>query len=338
MVNQREYRSRDSYDPPRRAPSERRPPRRIEEREDRSYDDRRRVREPMPHRPARPESHSESWYSEEPHYRKPPSREPPRQKRPSPERTSSGSSYRDEGRRPARPRGSSADYYPPERNQPRTQRPMNDRYGQGSQPPRSSGGTGSDLRYARNSTNRKIFLFVYNLIFYTVMIGIILSAVMFYFSEKSDSTLMGYRFYQVLTNSMAPQGNSTKGGFYAGDIIIVKMMDGSEVKKNDVVTFQVGENGQYLTHRMIDRLDELNGEKGDYIVTKGDANNTADPPILAERVFGKVVFAIPKMGSIITFVRENIWLSLVVVLSTFGFFLVLKAYFLQPNDEKQVSY
>lgn len=189
------------------------------------------------------------------------------------------------------------------------------------------------LKQAKRSTQRKLVSFVYNLFFYTLTIGIILSAVMFAFSEKSNAAILGYRFYQVLTNSMATQAESESSGFYAGDIVVVKMMDGSNVQVDDIVTFQIGEGDRYLTHRMIERLDELNGETGDYIVTKGDANNTADPPISADKVFGKVVFVIPKLGAFLAFVRENPWLCLVCVLSTFGFFLVLKAYFLQSDKQ-----
>ncbi|EOH90970.1 signal peptidase I [Enterococcus pallens] len=191
------------------------------------------------------------------------------------------------------------------------------------------------LQEAKKSTNRKIFLFIYNLFFYTLTIGILLSSLMFAFSEKSDAAIFGYRFYQVLTNSMAPQPDSPSRGFYAGDIVLVKMTDGSQVKEGDIVTFQVGEGDRYLTHRMVERLDELNGEKGDYIVTKGDANNSKDPPISADRIYGKVAFVIPKMGSVLNFVQENLWLCLVCVLSTFGFFLVLKAYFLQPEPARR---
>ena len=189
------------------------------------------------------------------------------------------------------------------------------------------------LQEAKKSTNRKIFLFIYNLFFYTLTIGILLSSLMFAFSEKSDAAIFGYRFYQVLTDSMAPQPDSPSRGFYSGDIVLVKMADGSQVKEGDIVTFQVGEGDRYLTHRMVERLTELNGEEGDYIVTKGDANESNDPPIEASRVYGKVSFVIPKMGSVLNFVQENLWLCIVCVLSTFGFFLVLKAYFLQPENE-----
>lgn len=158
---------------------------------------------------------------------------------------------------------------------------------------------------------------------------------MFAFSEKSDAAIFGYRFYQVLTNSMAPQPDSPSRGFYAGDIVLVKMTDGSKVKEGDIVTFQVGDGDRYLTHRMVERLTELNGQEGDYIVTKGDANNSKDPPIPADKVYGKVAFVIPRMGSVLNFVQENLWLCIVCVLSTFGFFLVLKAYFLQPEPARR---
>ncbi|MGG5317755.1 signal peptidase I [Enterococcus sp. AZ072] len=213
-----------------------------------------------------------------------------------------------------------------ERMAPPRQRPQRPRPTQQGTPP---------LQEAKKSTNRKIFLFVYNLFFYTLTIGILLSSLMFAFSEKSDAAIFGYRFYQVLTNSMAPQPDSPSRGFYAGDIVLVKMADGSQVKEGDIVTFQVGEGDRYLTHRMVERLDELNGEKGDYIVTKGDANNSKDPPISADRIYGKVAFVIPKMGSVLNFVQENLWLCLVCVVSTFGFFLVLKAYFLQPEPVRR---
>ncbi|MGX7244205.1 signal peptidase I [Enterococcus quebecensis] len=178
-----------------------------------------------------------------------------------------------------------------------------------------------------------IFSFLSNLIFYGVTIGIIVMAVMFSFSSKSSASIFGYRFYTVLTNSMVPQEDGPKGGFYAGDIVIVKLTDGNKVKKDDVITFAVGDGSRYLTHRMVERKDELNGEKGDYLITKGDANKTNDPPIKADRVLGKVVFIVPKVGDVLEFVRAEFWACFVCILSLYGFFLVLKSYLFTPKEE-----
>ncbi|GCF95682.1 hypothetical protein NRIC_35730 [Enterococcus florum] len=184
----------------------------------------------------------------------------------------------------------------------------------------------------------KIFALVFNLIFYGLTLSVILMALMFAFSEKSSASIFGYRFYTVLTDSMVPHKDSPPGGFYSGDIVVSKLIDGKNAKVNDIVTFSVGESA-YLTHRVVEKLTELNGEPGDYLVTKGDANASKDPPIEAERVHGKVVFVIPHAGSMIQFAQNNFWLCLVCVLSTFGFILVLKAYFFgDDKKEPKVAY
>lgn len=186
------------------------------------------------------------------------------------------------------------------------------------------------------STGSLLFSFLANFLFYGITLGIIMMAVMFSFSSKSTASIFGYRFYTVLTNSMVPQKDGPDGGFYAGDIVIVKLTDGNKVKKDDIVTFAVGDGSRYLTHRMIERRDELNGEKGDFIVTKGDANKSKDPPIPVDRVLGKVVFAVPKVGDILEFIRKQIWACLVSVLSLYGFILVIKAYLISPNEEQNI--
>lgn len=311
MANQRDYRRRDDYEPPRR-PANRRPPRRAEEGErgrPRNRD-RPRYEEFDTHRYERERSTRD--YDRSRPYREPPNRE---------------THYQERSARPMRRYPNEEGYYPPNQGRPRPQRPMN-----------SAHQNANTLKQAKKSTNKKVFMFFYNLLFYTLMIGIILSAVMFAFSEKSNAAILGYRFYQVLTDSMAPQKDSPPGGFYSGDMVIVRAMDGSKVEEGDIVTFQVGDGKNYLTHRLVEKLTELNGEKGDYIVTQGDANSSKDPPISADRVFGKVVFVIPKAGTMIAFVQSNPWLCLVCALSTFGFFLVLKAYFLEPKNKQQQLY
>ncbi|MBO1305299.1 signal peptidase I [Enterococcus sp. 669A] len=316
MTRSREYRQRnDDFDQPspyhERPPSNRRPPPRRQE----DWEAQRPVRYRESYRPSQSRGY-------DPYYEHYP------QQRPRPRDPRAGQYQRPlpANRPPVRPTssygGENREWMPPPRQRP--PRPM-------------SGYGAQSLQQAKQTTHRRIFLFVYNLFFYTLTIGILLSSVMFSFSEKSEASIMGYRFYQVLTDSMAPQADSPSNGFYAGDIVLVKMTDGTQVKEGDIVIFQVGEGDRYLTHRMVERLSELNGEEGDYIVTKGDANKSKDPPILADRVLGKVTFVIPKMGSMLNFVQENIWLCIVCVLSTFGFFLVLKAYFLLPEPSRKPS-
>lgn len=294
--------------------------------------------------------------------RPPVSQHPPRQ-RPSrsadayhhdrPSRAPSRNVEGDDYRRPPRPPRKREAFYGEPANQPRPPRgrqypadhPMAPRYSAHRQYEEPYGyNTGRpqtqlmrppiEEASQKPSGKKRLFLLLYNLIFYSFTIGILATALLFAFSNQTDASVLDYRFYQVLTDSMAPVEGAPEGGFYSGDMVVVKMMPGSEVQPGDIVTYQLGAGKNYLTHRMVERLTELNGEPGDYIVTKGDANNSNDPPIKAERVHGKVIFVVPKVGTLVTFVRESFWLCLTCALSIFGFFLVLKAYFLAPADKK----
>ncbi len=189
------------------------------------------------------------------------------------------------------------------------------------------------------SSKKSWLSFFYNTFFYAFTIGLVLTSVMFAFSDKNNASIFGYRFYNVLTNSMAPREGSPSGGFYAGDMTFVKVVQPSEIKKGDILTYRVGNGNRYLTHRMVGRLSKLNDKEGDYIVTQGDANDAKDPPFEADQVLGKVIFAIPKVGMLLEFVRDNLWLCLTFLVSIFGFFLVIKAYLFEKkttdeNDKK----
>ena len=92
------------------------------------------------------------------------------------------------------------------------------------------------------------------------------------------SNVFGYTFFEVATGSM-------KETLQISDVIIVKITD--DVSKDDIITFEKEE--QIITHRVIEK-------NKDKIITKGDANNTADKPIDKSNVIGKVVYVIPQMG------------------------------------------
>ncbi len=78
--------------------------------------------------------------------------------------------------------------------------------------------------------------------------------------------------YKVVTGSM-------ETNIHPGDYIIVKTCE--DYKKGDIVTYK--NKGTYITHRII-KVDN------DKIITKGDANNTADEEIDKQAVVGKYIF------------------------------------------------
>ena len=95
----------------------------------------------------------------------------------------------------------------------------------------------------------------------------------------------GYGSAVVLSGSMEPE-------FSEGDLILIK--ETKDYKQNDIVVFQGGNN--LIVHRIID----IDGET---ITTKGDANKTADEPINVSNIKGKVLFWIPFLGNVVSFLK-----------------------------------
>lgn len=98
--------------------------------------------------------------------------------------------------------------------------------------------------------------------------------------NRSYKSFFGYSIFEIQTGSM-------EDTIYMGDWILIK--NTKDVDLNDIVTFE--ENGNFITHRVIQKY-------GDYYITKGDANNREDNPILQEQVVGKVVKVLPRLGLI----------------------------------------
>lgn len=105
----------------------------------------------------------------------------------------------------------------------------------------------------------------------------------------------GYGMSVVLSGSMEPE-------LSVGDLLIVK--ETSDVKKNDVIVFQDGRS--LVVHRVVE-IDEKE------LITKGDANNTADQPIDRSVVKGKVICAIPYVGNVVSFLKTPVGTVLLLI-------------------------
>lgn len=169
----------------------------------------------------------------------------------------------------------------------------------------------------------KIISKIGNVVFYVLTIGFVLGALLFAANRNSeDGSVYGYSWYNVKTNSMVPTNKSKKGGFYAGDMIVVKKTDFSDIKVGDVVTFRLdGSGNNQLTHRVVEKLTELNGTSGEFLITQGDANDSKDAPVSKDRIIGTVQFVIPKVGVVISQAKQH-WKLLLA--SIFGIWLISK--------------
>ena len=92
--------------------------------------------------------------------------------------------------------------------------------------------------------------------------------------KKDYINIFGYSVFSTETGSMSPTMEK-------GDIVIIKI--GDEIREKDIITYK--KENVFITHR-IEKINE------DYIIAKGDRNNTEDEPIKKDDIIGRVVFII----------------------------------------------
>lgn len=105
--------------------------------------------------------------------------------------------------------------------------------------------------------------------------------------------LVGLTPYTILSGSMTPE-------YKVGDLVYVQDKPIAEIKAGDVISFVNDEALRVVTHRVA-QVDEENR----CFRTKGDANENIDgKAVLFENVLGVVVFSIPKLGYLSSYVTS----------------------------------
>lgn len=143
---------------------------------------------------------------------------------------------------------------------------------------------------------RKLFSKILKVASYCLL-GVIVCMSLFVVTLRflgESTSIFGYSFYYVLTESMEPE-------IMAGEMIIGKETDPEDLKVGDIVTY-TGESGSFagkiITHKII-RID------GDIITTQGVANDIPDPPIYSSRVMSRYVATIPLAGKIFSVINSK---------------------------------
>lgn len=128
---------------------------------------------------------------------------------------------------------------------------------------------------------------------------------------RENATLFGSRLYIVETNSM-------QGVFSAGDIIVVRAVDGAEgLEPGTVITYTSSAAESYsdtITHCIREQT-QVDGKPA--YITYGVASGSDDPvPVLAENVVGIYQFRLPGAGYFFSFMRTP-WGYVLIVLLPF---------------------
>ena len=122
-------------------------------------------------------------------------------------------------------------------------------------------------------------------------------------------TITSYMTMSGGLRSLLIRSGSIEQTIMTGDVILIKVME--TYGEKDVVTFK--EQGERIvTHRI---LKETEKEGSVEFITKGDANRSIDNDIVKpENIMGKVIFVVPKLGFLATFVRTPLGLMMIIII------------------------
>lgn len=145
--------------------------------------------------------------------------------------------------------------------------------------------------------------------------------------SNNEIAVGGFRIFNVATGSMVPKYN-------VGDVLIIKEVDTNTLEIGDDITY-LGEVGTFknrvVTHQIV-RIEETVG--GRIFYTKGIANDTEDPQITADQIYGKVMYKCVII-SLLTKLMNNLTAFYIIIFIPFALliFLQLKDYIADKKEE-----
>ena len=164
-----------------------------------------------------------------------------------------------------------------------------------------------------------------NVLFVAIIVLMLGGSTIFALSRNADKSIFGYRFYNVLTESM-------ETAVPKGALVIVKLTPPEEIVVGDIITFYPGANfTTYLTHRVIEKHENYEDSGMIGFKTQGDNNPSPDNMVVnGRKVVGIVTTTIPYGGWIVSYVRQN-----AVLIIVFTGLLALLSVFLKMLFEKK---
>lgn len=140
----------------------------------------------------------------------------------------------------------------------------------------------------------------------TIFLVIALPIIIFTLLTSKTDLVLGVKSYNVLTGSMEPI-------IQTGSMIFIQPE--SSYKIGEIVTYKSGDIT--ITHRIVD---EPIKDGAVYYQTKGDANKSADPKLVAKgQILGAALFHFPVLGKLTSLIKTPIGFVITIVLPTLIF-------------------
>ncbi len=153
---------------------------------------------------------------------------------------------------------------------------------------------------------KRAIIYVLYIILIPIIIYDLLLIVQTAINPTVTPSIFGIKTFQIISGSMEPE-------IKVNDVVIIKSVTQNDIKKGDIITFNIGE--ETITHRVL-KIDYI----GNNIIytTKGDNNEVTDiQKIDYSQIEGKMVTKIPKLGILIMFIQNKVVFVTIIILLIF---------------------
>ena len=121
-------------------------------------------------------------------------------------------------------------------------------------------------------------------------------------SPQTPPSVFGVTPMVVQSGSMS---GSAEDHIEVGDLIFTVKPNTAELKIGDIISYMEGDIA--VTHRIIDITTDADGKRS--FITKGDANNTEDPAVSEDAVFGLYKGRIAGLGDFAMFLQKPLGMA-----------------------------
>lgn len=133
-------------------------------------------------------------------------------------------------------------------------------------------------------------------------------------NPKVPPSVFGVTPMVVQSGSMS--GNA-EDHIEVGDLIFTVKPDTDKLKAGDIISYMDGNIA--VTHRIVEVQTAADGKRS--FVTKGDANNTEDPAVGEDAVFGLYKGRVPKLGDFAMFLQRPLGMAVFIGIPVCAFII-----------------
>ena len=173
------------------------------------------------------------------------------------------------------------------------------------------------------SKNKKIYQkpsFYVGILLILIIIPLLIINICIVYSLKKNPDKMPNVFGYI---PMAVISGSMETSIMVGDLIIVKMVDPTALKENDIITFIEKGTDFAVAHRIL----EINADDNELkFITKGDNNAVIDNHVVTtDEIQGVYLTKFAGLGNVVTFLSEPLGIvimSMSMVIIIMGIFII----------------